>query len=319
MLGTLDPNDKADWKEHVETLTHAYNVTKHDSTGFSPFYLMFGRHPLLPVELVFRRTKDSDSESDESTTDYVRNLQERLEEAYKVAAAVARASQDKQKEVYDRTAKADDFQPGDRVLELVKGFKGKHKIQYRWRGPYVVLEKMGGSPVYIIKHEEIGHERTVHRRLLRQCMFLSKEENVPADIISEVVENDHGLLRSDMIDTPESESADSGFIEMDIPASETIQIEEIDQEHREQIPEENDVVQLESDNLHQPHRDSEAGTEPEIVEEQGRPQRMRQRPKYLDDYMCGVQSCQATRDTVWYKEKLQQGRKLFEELRHKLR
>ena len=38
MLGTLSDAKKADWKTSVSTVTHAYNCTKHDTTGFSPFF-----------------------------------------------------------------------------------------------------------------------------------------------------------------------------------------------------------------------------------------------------------------------------------------
>ena len=42
MLGTLSPDQKKDWKKFVGPLVHAYNCTRHDSTGYSPFFLMFG-------------------------------------------------------------------------------------------------------------------------------------------------------------------------------------------------------------------------------------------------------------------------------------
>ncbi|MEE8207366.1 MAG: RNase H-like domain-containing protein, partial [Nitrosomonadaceae bacterium] len=45
MLGTLSPEDKEDWKVHTSSMTHAYNCTKNASTNYSPYYLMFGRHP----------------------------------------------------------------------------------------------------------------------------------------------------------------------------------------------------------------------------------------------------------------------------------
>ena len=45
MLETLDPNKKTDWKSYVSPLIHAYNSTRHETTGQSPFFLMFGRPP----------------------------------------------------------------------------------------------------------------------------------------------------------------------------------------------------------------------------------------------------------------------------------
>lgn len=52
MLGTLEQDQKSDWKTHIGSLVHAYNATKHETTGFSPYFLMFGRDPTLPVDLV---------------------------------------------------------------------------------------------------------------------------------------------------------------------------------------------------------------------------------------------------------------------------
>lgn len=37
----------------VKPLVHAYNCTRSDLTGFTPYELMFGRSPRLPVDLAF--------------------------------------------------------------------------------------------------------------------------------------------------------------------------------------------------------------------------------------------------------------------------
>ena len=50
MLGTLPEKDKADWKAHLSSMTHAYNFTQHPSTTYSPYFLMFGRQPRLPID-----------------------------------------------------------------------------------------------------------------------------------------------------------------------------------------------------------------------------------------------------------------------------
>ena len=51
MLGTLPREKKSEWKNHIGTLVHAYNYTQHSAMGFSPYYLMFGRQPCLPVDV----------------------------------------------------------------------------------------------------------------------------------------------------------------------------------------------------------------------------------------------------------------------------
>ena len=48
MLGTLPEEFKVEWTNHVNTLTYAYNCMRSNVTGFSPYYLLYGRHPLLP-------------------------------------------------------------------------------------------------------------------------------------------------------------------------------------------------------------------------------------------------------------------------------
>ena len=51
MFGTLPKKKKSEWKNHIGTLDHAYNCTQNSATGFSPYYLMFGRPPCLPVDV----------------------------------------------------------------------------------------------------------------------------------------------------------------------------------------------------------------------------------------------------------------------------
>uniref|UniRef100_H2ZTA9 Gypsy retrotransposon integrase-like protein 1 n=1 Tax=Latimeria chalumnae TaxID=7897 RepID=H2ZTA9_LATCH len=45
MLRTLPPLAKHKWPQMLYTLTFVYNCTIHETTGFAPFYLMFGRLP----------------------------------------------------------------------------------------------------------------------------------------------------------------------------------------------------------------------------------------------------------------------------------
>ena len=53
MIGKLAHDKKAQWEQHLPELLQAYNSTRSVVTSYSPHYLMFGRHPHLPVDYYF--------------------------------------------------------------------------------------------------------------------------------------------------------------------------------------------------------------------------------------------------------------------------
>lgn len=54
MLRTLPLKAKENWPQQIQTLTFAYNATVHETSGYAPFFLMFGRVPRLPVDIMFQ-------------------------------------------------------------------------------------------------------------------------------------------------------------------------------------------------------------------------------------------------------------------------
>ena len=51
MLGPLPTHAKKNWQEWVTTLTHAYNCIVSPVMGFSPYFLMFGQTPKIPLDI----------------------------------------------------------------------------------------------------------------------------------------------------------------------------------------------------------------------------------------------------------------------------
>ena len=49
MLGTLLDKPKSMWREQVPSLVQAYNCTRNNATGFSPYYLMLGRNHICQL------------------------------------------------------------------------------------------------------------------------------------------------------------------------------------------------------------------------------------------------------------------------------
>jgi transposase InsO family protein len=167
MLGTLEPDKKVVWHKHVSAMVHAYNCTEHDSTGHTPYYLMFGRHPRLPVDVMFGLDRNHSSKSHSA---YVTDLRQRLQEAYRRATEAADKARDRQKVNYDRRARAATLEPGDRVLVRILAFEGKHKLSNRWEEDvYVVATQPNPDiPVYTVRKEfdPTQRERVLHRNHL---------------------------------------------------------------------------------------------------------------------------------------------------------
>ena len=223
MLGTLEDDQKSDWKSYVPSLVHAYNSTRHESTGYSPHYLMFGRHPRLAVD-AFLGIKPGPERSDKSK--YVTDLKKRLEFAFKAASKEARRQGRRHKTVYDLRVRESQLQPGDRVLVRNVGVRGKRKIADRWeKDVYLVVDQPNkGIPVYLLKREHgRGRRRMLHRNLLLPFMALpaSKPDLLDTSIPTESIQplpvdtttSGDNTGQDDLADTSvdtEGSSADTG-------------------------------------------------------------------------------------------------------------
>ena len=167
MLGTLSEEEKSDWKSYLGCMTHAYNCTKHASTNYSPYYLMFGRHPRLPIDVEFGLPK-TNSGDNSSKSRYVQKLKRRLNYALQKANKFANQQAQKYKSSYDKSIKGPQLQEKDIVLVKIVAHKGRHKLQDKWEPEeYVVVEQpIAGTPVYRVQPVTGGNIRTLHRNLL---------------------------------------------------------------------------------------------------------------------------------------------------------
>ena len=167
MLGTLSEEEKSDWKSYLGCMTHAYNCTKHASTTYSPYYLMFGRHPRLPIDVEFGLPK-SNSGDNSSKSRYIQKLRRRLNYAFQKATKVANQQASKYKSSYDKSIKGPQLQEKDLVLVKIVAHKGRHKLQDKWEPEeYVVVEQpIAGTPVYRVQPVTGGNIKTLHRNLL---------------------------------------------------------------------------------------------------------------------------------------------------------
>ena len=149
-------------------------------TGFSPYYLMYGQTPKIPVDVEFGVTFPEMSENGHQN--YADKLKARLKWAYKVAWETNEKESARHKKYYDKKYRCMKILPGDLVLVRVKAFGADHKIADRWEQiPYEVVDQIDKGPVYKVRTIQ-GPDSTKVRTLHRNMLFplQSKRENTSA-------------------------------------------------------------------------------------------------------------------------------------------
>jgi hypothetical protein len=150
MIAAYLKSDKQDdWDENLHALTFAYNTARHETTRHTPFYLMYMRHPKIPMDL-FERHKEPDFHF--NPDEYAQQTQQRLRTAYEAVNNNTQSRMDKAKIRYDRNTRPSEFKPGDYVYKIDDAIKAKtaNAFRNRRKGPYVVHEKLSEA-LYIIK------------------------------------------------------------------------------------------------------------------------------------------------------------------------
>lgn len=165
LLRTLTPQQKRRWPEYLKEMCYAYNSTPHSSTGYSPYYLMFGFDAKLPVDTLLPAEEPLEAET------WLSTHQNRLRDAHRQAKERLETEALQRRQRYDRhpRTKASHIEIGERVLSRNRAVRGRNKIQDKWSSVvYKVVQRRGD--VYDIEPADgTGKVRTVNRAELQVC------------------------------------------------------------------------------------------------------------------------------------------------------
>ncbi len=181
MLKTLEEKEKSNWPKHLAKIAFAHNVTVNKATGYSPYYLMFGRSARLPVDDIFGiDASEGDVKMRKSWKQYAEDWQDSMNQAFEIARKHCIASNEQNKKNYDKRVKGADIEVGERVLYRNREKGGTGKLRSFWENRvFVVTGKEEEIPVYSIKPEKgAGKVKRVHRNDIMTCNEILSEDDV---------------------------------------------------------------------------------------------------------------------------------------------
>ena len=181
MIGKLEEDKKACWSEHLPELLLAYNATCSTVTGYSPYYLLFGRRSRIPVDYLFPTLHDSPHQTKMEVS--VAAMQKRLKEAFAVARHLTSEEAAKQCHYYDCKAGAVALQPGDIVMVHTDGFVGKWKVKDQSEDEGFIIEsQLEDWPIYKFKCPTSDDQRKPRYQILHQNRLLLVTNEDASDI-----------------------------------------------------------------------------------------------------------------------------------------
>lgn len=151
-------NKFTEWDELLEYASFSYNTSIHESTGYTPYELVFGKLARQPSSEIV-----NDIEKERTYDDYLHQLITSIHDLQSLARECLIASKLKSKYYYDRKINPQDFQLNDQVFLLNEPKRGKLGDQYS--GPHIITDILPNGNIKLFVK---GKVRIVHPNKIRK-------------------------------------------------------------------------------------------------------------------------------------------------------
>jgi len=169
---TAAEHDKQ-WDLFVHASLFAYRTMKHNTTHQTPFFLVYGRQAVMPVELEISSYPEEPITEENFEDTLIRRTHDLISttiEARVTASERIRLSQELQKKRHNKKIKHESFIRNNLVLEFRSKDQNIYgdKFQPQWDGPFYV-EQVLGKGAYILRTLEgrVIQNRPVHGNRLK--------------------------------------------------------------------------------------------------------------------------------------------------------
>src|SRR6218665_44187 len=184
MISKVVEESQRNWDTVLPCVLGAYRASCHETTGYSPNYLLFARENRAPLDLVYGLPKVP-TEKSVTYADYVEELARKFREAYDLVRQNLGKAAERRKRMYDMRVRPVRFKTGDLVYCFSpRRYVGRSpKWDRHFTGPYRVVQQCG--PVnYLVPRSTRAKPFRIHVDKLRLCQS-DTNESVPKAVAPE--------------------------------------------------------------------------------------------------------------------------------------
>ena len=177
MLAKCVNDEQNNWSTQLPYVMTAYRTSVHESTGYTPHFLVYGQEICLPIDFMYPSPNDH---LPSSTNEYVSARKLAFQKAYESARLTLNQSQKRRNALYNRKVHGPLYQEGQKVLlhSPVVPVGKSPKFFSPWKGPYVVIQDIN-DVTYRIEDPLTKKQLVVHYDRLKPFKEPPPTSNIP--------------------------------------------------------------------------------------------------------------------------------------------
>jgi hypothetical protein len=149
-------------------LCFAYNTAVHSMTKTTPFEMVYGRQPKIPIDVMCESKR---LELQLSPGDYAEHISKVLHSVYEKVRTNIDTKMDYAKIRHDRKVRAPYFEINDLfwVYDVGKVTKKGHKFIKNWKGPYRTIAKVNDTGYTVKPVNKNGRSKFINQKNMKNC------------------------------------------------------------------------------------------------------------------------------------------------------
>ena len=191
LIKKLSFDNPTSWDRLLQCALFAYREVPQETTGFSPFEMVYGSIPRGPLSFLKENWLSNDSNlQSQSAYEYVSNLKKRIEYSVQMANSKTITQMEKSQKRFDAKSKHRSFKVGDKVLLSLPTTSSKFTSQ--WRGPFEIVGTVPNSAVNYVVNVD-GSHKNFHVDMMQEFHIRPSHlvpSCIPIDSHKTVVNND---------------------------------------------------------------------------------------------------------------------------------